>query len=223
MKNTKDVVIVGAGGTSLHISQIIDDLNSIKKRYNVVGFLDDDVAKAGKAFCGYPVVGKVSDFSKFDKCQFIIAGFASDKDISRVNRVFHNMGLPLSRFETIVHPAATVSQYASIGKGSVISAGVRIMPEASIGNHVCILPNSYISHHVAIQDFANLANSVSTVGSTVGSTIIGTGCYLGANCSIIGGITIGANSLIGMGAVVIRNVEPGSVMVGNPAKLLKRI
>lgn len=215
----QDIVIVGAGGTSLHISQIIDDLNIEKKRYNIIGFLDDDAAKAGKTFCGYPVVGKVSAFSKFDKCQFIIAGFASDKDISRVSRVFHNMGFPLGRFETIIHPTATVSKHAIIGKGSVISAGVRIMPEAKIGNHVCILPNSYISHHVAIQDFANLANSVSTAGSTV----IGTGCYLGANCSIIGGITIGDNSLIGMGAVVIKDVDPNSVMVGNPAKLLRKL
>lgn len=219
MGTVKDMVIIGAGGTSLNTSQIIEDANSEKRKYNIIGFLDDDEAKAGKEFCGYPVIGKISDFLKFDKCQFIVSGFASDRDIGRVKRICHTMGLSLDRFETIVHPAATVSKYASLGQGSIIAAGVRIMPEVKIGNHVYIAPNCYISHHIVVHDFTFIANSVSTAGGCM----IGEGCYLGANSSIIGGIRIGANSLIGIGAVVLGDVEPGSVMVGNPAKLLRRL
>ncbi len=215
MGTVKDIVIIGSGGTSLNTSQIIEDANSVKRKYNIIGFLDDDEAKAGKEFCGYPVIGKISDILKFDKCQFIVAGFASDRDIGRVKRICHTMGLSLDRFETIVHPAATVSKYASLGQGSVIAAGVRIMPEVKIGDLVSISPNCYISHHIVVHDFTFIANSVSTAGGC----IICWSCYQVANSSLMGGICIGANSFIVICAVALRDVEEGSVMTGNPSKL----
>ena len=213
-----DLIIIGAGGTSLQISQIIDDINAINKKYNMIGFLDDDENKIGKELCGYPVLGKISNFSHFEKCHFILAGFATHKDIGRVKRNFQVMELPHSRFETVIHPSATVSQYASIGNGCVISPGVRIMPRVKIGNHVCILSNSYLAHDVVIGDFTTITNSVSIAGGTT----IETGCYLGANSSIIGGIHISANSLVGIGTVVLKDVEANSVVVGNPARLLRK-
>ena len=55
-----------------------------------------------------------------------------------------------------------------------------------------------------------------------GSVKIGKNCWISPSSSIKNQIKIGDNSLIGMGAVVLKDVEPHSVMVGNPAKLLRK-
>jgi len=55
-----------------------------------------------------------------------------------------------------------------------------------------------------------------------GGVRVGHGCYLGQSCTVRQRLTIGERSLIGMGAVVISDVEPGSVMVGNPARFLRK-
>jgi acetyltransferase-like isoleucine patch superfamily enzyme len=47
------------------------------------------------------------------------------------------------------------------------------------------------------------------------------GCYLGQGCTVRQELRIGAGSLVGMGAVVVRDVPPGSVVAGNPARRLR--
>jgi UDP-2-acetamido-3-amino-2,3-dideoxy-glucuronate N-acetyltransferase len=54
-------------------------------------------------------------------------------------------------------------------------------------------------------------------------TVIKKGVTLGANCTIVCGNTIGEHSLIGSGAVICKNVEPYSIMVGNPGKKIGTI
>ena len=54
-----------------------------------------------------------------------------------------------------------------------------------------------------------------------GNVNIGSLCYLGSGAIIRNGINIGENSIIGMGSVVLKDVEPSSVIVGNPARLVR--
>lgn len=65
-------------------------------------------------------------------------------------------------------------------------------------------------------------NQLVTVGENNGlRPIIGNNVKLFTNCSVIGGITIGNNAVIGAGAVVVKNVPENAVMAGNPAKIIK--
>ena len=110
--------------------------------------------------------------------------------------------VPLDRFETIVHPTASVSRMATLGKGVVVLQHVTIANQASIGNHVIILPNSVISHDVVIGDYSCITGGVCISGLVT----IGRDCYLGTDSSIIGGVKIGNGCLIGMGAVIRHDV-----------------
>lgn len=58
-------------------------------------------------------------------------------------------------------------------------------------------------------------------GSQGPCPIIGNNVEVGANCVILGGITIGDGAKIGAGSVVVKNVPPGAVVVGNPARVIK--
>ena len=64
MSKIRDIIIIGAGGTAMITSQVIEDFNDRAGEYNIVGFLDDDESKAGREFFGYPIIGKPAKLLK---------------------------------------------------------------------------------------------------------------------------------------------------------------
>ncbi|HUT58720.1 MAG TPA: acyltransferase [Phycisphaerae bacterium] len=102
--------------------------------------------------------------------------------------------------------------------------GMRIDPSARIAfgarldktnpQGIVIGPESYIASGALIlaHDFAR---------STRAETIIGCQCFIGANAIILPGVKIGDNVIVGAGAVVARDVGPNSIVVGNPARVIR--
>ncbi len=91
------------------------------------------------------------------------------------------------------------------------------------------IENTIIHSYVKTDDHVHIAHNCEIGEKTIitacseisGSVLIGKRCWLGPNCSIMNKIKIGDYSLIGLGAVVVKDVTPNCVMVGNPAKFLK--
>jgi acetyltransferase-like isoleucine patch superfamily enzyme len=96
---------------------------------------------------------------------------------------------------------------------SVLTAGVLV------GAHVAVMPRVVLTHDDEVEDFATLASGV-VLG---GGVRVGRGAYVGAGAVVREQVTIGAGSLIGMGSVVLRDVPPGEVWVGNPARRLRSL
>lgn len=229
MEEIKKVIIIPAKGMGPAICEIVWDNCD---EYEMMGFLDDNVRMETRSdfhesVGSYTVIGTIAQFSQFSDCQFIIAGFANDKDIARVRRTYNMMtqrtstvmGLPDDRFETVINWMASVSKHAEIGNGCVIMSGVRIAPGVKIGNHVMIMPNAVIEHNTVIGDFCNIC-----AGAIIsGYVTIGEACWIGANASVTSKVSIDDDCLVGIGAVVIRDIERNSVMVGNPARFLRRM
>jgi UDP-2-acetamido-3-amino-2,3-dideoxy-glucuronate N-acetyltransferase len=146
-----------------------------------------------------------------------------------------------------IHPTAIVDDGAVIGEGSRvwhwvhISAGARIGERCSfgqnvfVGNRVVIGDNCKIQNNVSIYDnvilendvfcgpsmvFTNVYNPRSAVSrkDDYRDTLVRQGATLGANCTIVCGVTIGAFAFIGAGAVVNHDVPPYALMVGVPAR-----
>ena len=116
-----------------------------------------------------------------------------------------------------------VQKNASIGKNCKISSHSFICEGVTIGN------NCFIGHGVMfIND--NYPKSVNAEGALESekdwsgrfvTTHIESNVAIGSNATILGGITIGYNSIIGAGSVVTKNVGPGQVWAGNPAKKIR--
>ncbi len=216
---TRNIIILGTGGNAVDILETLQDLNDARgeRVYEGVGFLDDDANKWGQKNLGVPVLGALDTAAQFPDC-FFVNGIGSVNNYWRKHEIIARTQLPRERFETIVHPTASVSRTARLGRGVVIFQNVTITHNVEIGDHVMILPAAVISHDDVIGEYSSIAAGVCISGNVR----VGQSCYLGANASIKDGVTLGDFALVGMGSVVLRDVAEQSVVVGNPARLLRR-
>ena len=153
--------------------------------------------------------------------------------------------------EVFIHPTASVSPKAQIGQGSKIWINVQIRESATIGENSIVSKDVYIDHAVVIGDRCKIQNSVSVYhGVTIGNdvfvgpnacftndrvprafnadweitpTVVKDGASIGANSTLICGITVGEYAMIAAGSVVTRDVEPYTLVRGNPARPVARI
>jgi UDP-2-acetamido-3-amino-2,3-dideoxy-glucuronate N-acetyltransferase len=146
-----------------------------------------------------------------------------------------------------VHPTAIVDDGAQIGEGSRVWHWVHVCGGARIGRNVSLGQNVFIGNKVTIADNCKIQNNVSVYDNVqleegvfcgpsmvftnvynprslierkdeYRDTIVKKGATLGANCTIVCGVSIGEFSFIGAGAVITKDVKPYALMVGVPAK-----
>jgi acetyltransferase-like isoleucine patch superfamily enzyme len=100
--------------------------------------------------------------------------------------------------------------------GRVIFPGVFIGHGAQLGEHVHVMAGAVVSHGCMVGDFVTIAaNAVLN-----GEVTVESGAFIGSGAQIRhGGITIGRNAVVGMGAIVVEDVPEGAKVYGNPAKV----
>lgn len=123
---------------------------------------------------------------------------------------------------------AQVRENATIGENCIISKNVYIDSDVTIGNNVKIQNNVNVYHGVTIEDDVFCGPSITFTNDfyprafnsnwKVTPTLVKKGASIGANATIVCGNTIGEYAMIGSGSVVTKDVEPYSLVVGNPAK-----
>ena len=121
-----------------------------------------------------------------------------------------------------------VGSFVEIQKGSSIGKNCKISSHTFICEGVHIEDNVFIGHNVTfINDrFPRATNADGSMQSEqdwkLEETFIKKGAYLGSSVTILCGVTIGENSIVGAGSVVTKNVKPNTIVAGNPAKVLKK-
>jgi UDP-2-acetamido-3-amino-2,3-dideoxy-glucuronate N-acetyltransferase len=122
-----------------------------------------------------------------------------------------------------------IGTFVEIQKGAFIGKNCKISSHSFICEGVHIEDNCFIGHGVMFTNdlfprATNLDGSIQNENDwAVVKTFVKKGASIGSNATILCGITIGENALVGAGAVVVKDVPKNTVVVGNPARILKEL
>lgn len=211
----KDLIIFGASGFGREVAWLVERINKTTPTWNLLGFMDDAEEIQGTIINGYLVLGKAGDVDKYPDAHFVCAVGASktrEKIVNNLKSISPNI-----KFGTVIDPSVELSNLVSIGEGTIICAHSIITVNISIGNHVIINLDCTVGHDAVINDFVTLYPSVNVSGITN----IGHAVELGTGMQIIQGKTVGDYSIVGAGAVVVKDIPAYCTAVGSPAKPIK--
>ena len=214
MKITQ-IAIYGAGGFAREIAWLVEACNEGHKKFEVVGYIDDNPEKEGKIINGFAVWNLKTAQEVFPHAK-IVMGVGSPRTRQALRE---KAALAGYAFATVIHPRVEMSPWIKIGEGTVICAGSILTTNITLGQQVQINLDCTIGHDVTLEDFATLAPGVHVSGWVH----LGKRVYVGTGAVIINGteeapLKIGDDAIIGAGACVIESVVPGLTVTGVPAK-----
>ena len=208
----KNIVIIGAGGFAREVAWLIEEINKKNEQWNILGFIDDDTENNGKSLNGYKIIGNTDYLNEMNKNIYAVIAIGNGKIRKKVVEK-----LKKRKFGILIHPNVSISDSISIGEGSIICSGNILTVNINIGKHVIINLDCTIGHDAVIENFSTFLPGTNLSGET----IVEECSTLGTGSTVIQGVKIGKNVMVGAGAVVIRDISDDSTAVGNPARIIK--
>ena len=207
----KRLLIIGAQGQG----KVVLDCAISTGQYGLFAFMTTEPENGG--IKGYPLLDQNKTSIEYIKENFdevIVAVGLNNQARLRVTNELEDKGLKIA---TLIHPSSTVSKFSKIGKGSVILANSVINPYATVGRACIINTGSIVEHDCIVEDGVHMSPN-STIA---GRVHVGKCTWICMGSSVAHDITIGKNSTVGAGAVVLRDVPDNVLVAGIPAIIKK--
>ena len=205
----KNLILVGGGG---HCKSVIDVAESAG--YNILGILDmpDDV---GKEVLAYKVIGTDDDIPLYvDKAEFVITVGFIKNPATRI-KLYNKVKEAGGKLATVIASTAHVSEYSTIGEGTVVMHQAFVNAGAHIGANCIINTFSNIEHDAQIGDQCH----ISTGTMVNGDCKVGDRCFIGSQSVLSNGIAIGEDIIVGAASFVRKSISAKGIYSGNPAIL----
>jgi len=212
MRIRRNVAIIGCSGHA-HVAA---DILSLMAGVQIVGFLGDRELVGGLKY-GFPVLGPPKHLSGLvseGTVDAVLVAIGDNAIRARVaEKIIQQYGQTM--FISAVHPASTVSTRSILGPACLVAAGAVIGPGSDVGFGSIVNTNASLDHDCVVGRYVSLApNSV-----TGGNVVVGDYAAIGIGASVYHGVNVGADVVIGGGAVVTNDIEPSTVAFGVPAEV----
>lgn len=204
------IAIVGSGGFAREVLTLIDDINLRQPTYAMVGFIDNDTSKT---IHGYPVIGDDEFVNQINEPLSVVIAVGEPHLKRKIINKYTN---PLVKFPTLIHPSVLIGSKdtVNIGKGCIICAGCILTTDIEIKDFVTLNLMCTVGHDTEIDNDCSFMPSVNISGEVK----VNEGVYVGTGAKIINQLEIGNHTIIGAGAVVVKNISANCTAVGVPAK-----
>ena len=189
------IILIGGGG---HCKSVIDVIEQ-EGRFEIAGIVDKPEL-LGSNVLGYSVIGNDSDLGNLAKrYQYALITVGQIKSPLLRIKLFDLATEAGFILPSIISPNAYVSKYASIGNGVIIMHNALVNVSASIGDNCIVNSKALIEHDCSISKHCH----ISTNATINGGVIVQSGCFIGSGVVAKELITIGENSFIKAGSLVI--------------------
>jgi len=180
-------------------------------------FIDDDPSLHGKVVNGAPVVGGFEFIlDHFGPTDEIVVAMGNNKERMLLGGKLEAEGLKLGN---AIHDSTVIMESAEIGGGCMLFAHTVVNSGARLGKHVIVNTAAIVEHDTIIEDGVQLGPGVSMGGRVIveKSAFIGTGAVLAPR------IRVGEGTVVGAGSVVVKDLPPGVLAYGVPARVIREI
>jgi sugar O-acyltransferase (sialic acid O-acetyltransferase NeuD family) len=203
------LLVLGTRDFSFEIAELAEETGM----YEVTAFVENlSRERSSEMLEGRPIVW-IDDVDPLADTHLAVCGLGTTK-----RRLFAEQAAEHGlRFATIVHPSARVPASASIGEGSIVSAGVVVGTRARRGRHVFLNRGALIGHHTTLADYA----SVMPGANVAGFCTIGEAAYVAVGAVVVDRVTVGEGALVAAGAVAVADVPARAQVMGVPARVVK--
>ena len=214
----------------MNAQEIIDYISNSEKKTPVKVYVNvtepvDFAAAGAKVFGEGRSLVVFGDWSTLEPVLAANADKITDLVIENDRR---NSGVPtldLKNIKARIEPGAVIREKVEIGEGAVIMMGAVINIGAVIGKGTMIDMGAVLGGRAIVGEHCHIGAGTVLAGvvepASATPVVVEDNVMIGANAVVIEGVRIGRNAVVGAGAIVISDVPPNAVVVGNPARVIK--
>ena len=208
--NAIKLIIVGAGGLGREVHFWLKDWIAHNPGHVIGGFLDDGSLSLNRFNHYADIISTIDDYQpKPDERVLCAIGKPADKKL-----VVEKLLAKGAQFFTLIHSTAIVGDNVKIGRGVLICPYSVLSADLEICDFVTVNTLCTISHDAYIGHFSTLSLHCDVTGGAILEDEV----FLGSRVSILPKVRVGRGAVVGAGGVVLKDVSPGSVVVGVPAR-----
>ncbi|MBI88596.1 MAG: hypothetical protein CMG60_00800 [Candidatus Marinimicrobia bacterium] len=212
------LVILGAGYGAWEVISLIEDINNRSSTYDILGILDDNPLLHGNLIKQYPILNELNHWSHYDKKVRFVFAIGNYQNKSKRYELIKSLGIPKDRYENIIHPNAKLWTEIPLGKGIIIHDGCIIHPLTKINDFVVISAGSILGVKNLVGSYSLIAANITTATDI----LFGCGTFLGTGVTIGPNVIMGVCSMAAVGSVILKNVDSGYSVIGNPARAYQK-
>ena len=207
----RPLVLIGAG----EFAQIACEYFEHDSNYDVVAFSVEHEYLTQPTLANRPVVAYETMEAHYSPTDVEVFVAIPASQLNRLRtRLYQDAKRRGYRFATYVSTRAFVWRNAELGENSFIFEGNVIQPFVRIGNNCILWSGNHVGHRTVVRDNVFVASHAVISGYCE----IGESSFIGVNATFNDHVKVASDNLVGAGALVTRDTEPGRIYVGSPAK-----
>lgn len=206
----RNIMIVGAGGFGREAVWTLERINAVSDTWRILGFADDDPAKASGSLEGHPFLGPIEKASHDYPGAAVFIAVGDNAVREKIYRTLRGHDFPV-----IIDPSADVAPTADIRHGTFIGPKAVVSAGTELGKFVIVNARAGVGHDSRLGDFSQVCPGASLSGHTT----LGEHVLIGTNACTVPGITVGPRAKVAAGTPVYRHLAADETL--SPFGVLK--